>query len=175
MLFRSKDLVETPQMTPSKSSDGWLGFVDKYWGVALVPSSAQPFQPRFSYLSDNNNPRYQVDFVSDALTVPAGGSATVENHVFAGAKEVGVIDAYEKALDIRQFDLLIDWGWFYFVTKPMFFVMDYIYRLVGNFGIAILIVTVLVKLAFFPLANKSYASMAKMKAVQPQMMALRER
>jgi len=170
-----KDLQETPQLTPSKSTDGWLGFVDKYWGVALVPSSAEAFQPRFSYLSDNNNPRFQVDFVADALNVPAGGSATVENHVFAGAKEVGVIDAYEKALDIRQFDLLIDWGWFYFITKPMFYVIDWLFKLLGNFGLAILAVTVLVKAVFFPLANKSYKSMANMKLVQPKLLEIREK
>ncbi len=95
--------------------------------------------------------------------------------LFAGAKEVAVVNDYEKDLKIDRFDLLIDWGWFYFITKPMFTVIDYLYKLFGNFGLAILLVTVLVKLVFFPLANKSYASMAKMKAVQPQMTALRER
>jgi len=86
-----------------------------------------------------------------------------------------VVNGYEKQLDLNHFDLLIDWGWFYFITKPLFSLLDYIYHLVGNFGVAILIVTVLIKAAFFPLANKSYASMAKMKAVQPQMAALRAR
>src|SRR5207248_5689326 len=94
---------------------------------------------------------------------------------FAGAKEVSVIDGYEKALNLNRFELLIDWGWFYFITKPMFKLLDYFFRLVGNFGVAILIITVLIKTLFFPLANKSYASMAKMKAVQPEMMAIRER
>ena len=93
----------------------------------------------------------------------------------SGAKEVAVVNAYDKALKLDRFDRLIDWGWFYFITKPLFQLIDYLYRLVGNFGLAILIVTVLIKIAFFPLANKSYASMAKMKAVQPQMTALRER
>src|SRR5437764_15133496 len=88
--------------------------------------------------------------------------------LFAGAKEVQTIDAYDKALGLNRFELLIDWGWFYFITKPLFKVIDYFFHLVGNFGLAILIVTVLVKLVFFPLANKSYASMAKMKAVQPE-------
>ena len=95
--------------------------------------------------------------------------------LFAGAKEVGIVDGYEKHLGLNKFERLIDWGYFYFITKPMFFVIDYLYRLVGNFGVAILLVTVLIKIVFFPLANKSYASMAKMKAVQPQMAALRER
>src|SRR3989440_2736965 len=95
--------------------------------------------------------------------------------LFAGAKEVETIDAYDKALHLNRFELLIDWGWFYFITKPMFKLIHYFYQLVGNFGLAILIVTVLIKLLFFPLANKSYASMAKMKALQPQMQAVRER
>ena len=86
-----------------------------------------------------------------------------------------MIDAYDKQLKLNRFELLIDWGWFYFITKPMFWALDYMFRLVGNFGVAILIVTVFIKLVFFPLANKSYASMAKMKNIQPEMMALRER
>ena len=103
----------------------------------------------------------------------ASGAADVR--VFAGAKEAQTIDAYDKALGLNRFELLIDWGWFYFITKPLFKVIDYFFHLVGNFGLAILIVTVLVKLLFFPLANKSYASMAKMKAVQPEMANIRER
>ena len=102
-------------------------------------------------------------------------AASTGEHLFAGAKETKVINGYESEFKLNHFDLLIDWGWFYFITKPLFNVIDYFYRLVGNFGLAILIVTVLIKVAFFPLANKSYASMAKMKAVQPQMAALRER
>jgi YidC/Oxa1 family membrane protein insertase len=99
----------------------------------------------------------------------------VTQRLFAGAKEVATVDAYESDLGIKRFDLLIDWGWFYFITKPLFKVMDFIYHLLGNFGVAILIVTVLLKALFFPLANKSYVSMAKMKAVQPEMVGIRER
>jgi YidC/Oxa1 family membrane protein insertase len=99
----------------------------------------------------------------------------VTQHLFAGAKEVATVDGYHSALNIKNFDLLIDWGWFYFITKPMFKVLDFFYRLFGNFGVAILLVTVVLKLVFFPLANKSYASMAKMKAVQPEMVSIRER
>ena len=97
------------------------------------------------------------------------------SRVFAGAKDTRLLDAYQKDLGIKRFDLMIDWGWFYFITKPMFWLLDSIYKVVGNFGIAILIVTVLIKAVFFPLANRSYLSMAKMKAVQPQMTAIRER
>ena len=120
-------------------------------------------------------PTYQTDYLLDARTIAPGATATVDGRLFAGAKEVAVVNAYEKAAQLNRFDLLIDWGWFYFITKPLFMVIDWLYHLVGNFGIAILIVTLLIKIVFFPLANKSYASMAKMKAVQPQMTALRAR
>ncbi len=102
-------------------------------------------------------------------------SATLETRIFAGAKEVGTVNAYEKTYDIRQFDLLIDWGWFYFITKPMFWLIDTLYKFFGNFGLAIIATTVLVKALFFPLANKSYASMANMKKVQPKMTEIREK
>src|SRR2546421_8597364 len=95
--------------------------------------------------------------------------------LFAGAKEVQTVDAYDKGLKLNRFELLIDWGWFYFITKPMFWAIDWLFKFSGNFGIAILLVTVLIKFVFFPLANKSYASMAKMKAVQPQMLMIKER
>jgi YidC/Oxa1 family membrane protein insertase len=110
-----------------------------------------------------------------ALVVPAGGSAEVEGRVFAGAKEVNLVDAYAERYAIPKFDLLIDWGWFYFLTKPMFFALDYFFKLVGNFGLAILIVTFLIKLVLFPLANKSYVSMSNMKKLQPELERLKER
>jgi YidC/Oxa1 family membrane protein insertase len=167
-------LEEDKQVKPGKSSDGWLGITDKYWGVALVPSGKQPFQPRYAYF-DDARPRYQSDFLTDAIAVQPGQSATVETMVFAGAKEVGKIQAYETDKKIRQFDLLIDWGWFYFITKPMFWLIDSLYKLLGNFGLAILATTVVVKAVFFPLANKSYKSMANMKMVQPKMLEIREK
>ncbi len=167
-------MEDDKQYTPGKSTDGWLGITDKYWAVALVPTAKQPFQPRFAYFEDGRS-RYQSDFLSDPITVGAGQSATVESLVFAGAKEVGAINAYETERDIRRFDLLIDWGWFHFITKPMFWLIDTLYKLLGNFGLAIIATTVLVKAVFFPLANKSYASMANMKKVQPKMMEIREK
>jgi YidC/Oxa1 family membrane protein insertase len=108
------------------------------------------------------------------LTAAPGAKISAKTQLFAGAKEVALVDRYEKELGIKRFDLLIDWGWFYFITKPLFKIIDFFYRYFGNFGIAILLVTVLVKLVFFPLANKSYASMAKMKMVQPQMQAIKD-
>ena len=126
---------------------------------------------------------YQTDYLLDASDGRAGRTGSADARLFAGAKEVSVVGinfpfgpgGYNAALNLNKFDLLIDWGWFYFLTKPMFLALDYFFHVVGNFGIAILIVTVLVKLLFFPLANKSYASMAKMKAVQPQMAMIKER
>ncbi|MBX3582452.1 MAG: membrane protein insertase YidC [Rhizobiaceae bacterium] len=167
-------IEDDKQIVPGKSSDGWLGITDKYWAATLVPPGKQPFQPRFSYF-DDGRPRYQADYLTDPVAVPVGQSATLETLVFAGAKEVGKIQAYETDRNIRQFELLIDWGWFYFITKPMFYLIDWLYRLLGNFGLAILATTVVVKAIFFPLANKSYKSMAKMKVVQPKMLEIREK
>jgi len=161
-------IEEERTISPPKGSQGWLGITDKYWATALIPSQTQPFQARFSYF-DDGRPRYQTDFLSDPLTVAVGQTQSVEKHLFAGAKRVPIIDDYEDTYQIERFDLMIDWGWFYFITKPLFYVLDYFYRLVGNFGISILITTVLLKLLFFPLANKSYVSMANMKKVQPKM------
>ena len=168
------DVEDDKEIKPSKSEDGWLGITDKYWAAVLVPKSGQPFQPRYSYFSDGV-PRYQVDFLSDPVSIKAGQSTTLDTLVFAGAKQVSKITEYETKNDVRQFELLIDWGWFYFITKPMFYVIDYLFKLFGNFGVAILATTVLVKLVFFPLANKSYVSMAKMKTVQPAMMEIRDK
>ncbi|HEV1999249.1 MAG TPA: membrane protein insertase YidC [Xanthobacteraceae bacterium] len=167
--------VEGKPTQTFKAKGGWLGITDKYWGAVLVPDPAQSITARFSAGAVGTLKTYQSDFTTDPTTLAPGGKLAVQHRLFAGAKEVALIDRYEKELNIPRFDLLIDWGWFYFITKPMFQVLDYIYRLVGNFGIAILIVTVLIKVVFFPLANKSYASMAKMKSVQPKMEEIRKR
>jgi YidC/Oxa1 family membrane protein insertase len=156
-------------------TNGWLGITEKYWAATLLPDVSAPLHAEFSADSVGSTKTYQTDYLLDPQTIAPRTTGTAEARLFAGAKEVSVIDGYEKALRLNRFELLIDWGWFYFITKPMFKLIDYFYRLVGNFGVAILIVTVLVKLLFFPLANKSYASMAKMKALQPQMQAVRER
>jgi YidC/Oxa1 family membrane protein insertase len=153
---------------------GFLGITDKYWAAAVIPDQGRKFEGRFS-VNTTGLPTFQTDFLGEAVTIAAGASGQATSRLFAGAKEVATVDGYEKALGIKRFDLLVDWGWFYFITKPMFYALDFFYKWSGNFGIAILLVTVLIKLIFFPLANKSYASMAKMKAVQPEMMALRDR
>ncbi|HMF20644.1 MAG TPA: membrane protein insertase YidC [Pseudolabrys sp.] len=156
-------------------TNGWLGITDKYWAAVLVPDTTARLKARFSTSAIGNVPTYQTDYLLDAQTIAPGATGSANARLFAGAKEVAVVNEYDRQLKLNRFDLLIDWGWFYFITKPLFIAIDWLYHLVGNFGLAILIVTVLIKIAFFPLANKSYASMAKMKAVQPQMTALRER
>ena len=156
-------------------TNAWLGITDKYWAATLLPDTTAKLQARFSSGLLGTLKTYQTDYLEDAQTIAPGTTGTANMRLFAGAKEVATIDAYDKSLGVNRFELLIDWGWFYFVTKPLFKVIDYFFKLFGNFGIAILLVTVLVKLVFFPLANKSYASMAKMKAVQPEMAAIRER
>jgi YidC/Oxa1 family membrane protein insertase len=173
--IKYKKLNDEPSITPPKTPDGWLGITDKYWAAALVPLGEQPFQPRFLKGTAGDEPTYQADFLGDAVTVPANGTAAAETRLFAGAKETSLLGHYEEQLNIPHFDLLIDWGWFFFITKPMFKLIDWFYRFLGNFGLAILAVTVVVKLIFFPLANRSYASMSKMKKLQPEMKKLQER
>lgn len=156
-----------------KANSGWLGITDKYWATALIPTQGDSFEPKYSYFSQGR-PRYQADFLGDAITINAGQEATVVSRLFAGAKETNVIDAYEAELGIEKFELMIDWGWFYFITKPLYYLIDFLFGLIGNFGVAILMATVIIKLIFFPLANKSYASMARMKLVQPKMQEIKE-
>jgi YidC/Oxa1 family membrane protein insertase len=169
------DEVEKKKSIVFQNTKGWLGITDKYWATTLIPDPAAKINARFQFGQIGALKTYQADYFLDTVTINPGGSATATSRLFAGAKEVAVIDGYDKALMLDRFDRLIDWGWFYFITKPLFVAMDWIYHVVGNFGIAILLITVIIKLIFFPLANKSYASMAKMKAVQPEMMAIRER
>jgi YidC/Oxa1 family membrane protein insertase len=167
--------IDDKKALPFDATNAWLGITDKYWAAVLLPKADAHVLANFKAGELGTIKTYQTDYLLDARTVAPGATGSADTRLFAGAKEVRVINDYQNALGLNHFDLLIDWGWFYFITKPLFFVIDYIYKLVGNFGLAILIVTVLIKAAFFPLANKSYASMAKMKAVQPQMTAMRER
>src|SRR5689334_2733088 len=165
-------------------TNGWLGITDKYWASALLPDTTAKLKARFSSNPVGKIRTYQTDYLQEPQTIAIGGTGSANARLFAGAKEAGVVGinfplvglgGYNQKLGLNHFDLLIDWGWFYFLTKPMFLALDFFYRFFGNFGISILLVTVLVKLLFFPLANKSYASMAKMKSVQPQLAALKER
>ena len=167
--------VEEKKEIKFSAVNGWLGFTDKYWATTLLPDTSAKLAARFSSGLAGATKTYQTDYLLDPQTIAPGATGAADMRLFAGAKEVQTIDAYDKALKLNRFELLIDWGWFYFITKPLFKLIDYFFHLVGNFGLAILIVTVLIKIVFLPLANKSYASMAKMKAVQPEMMAIRER
>jgi YidC/Oxa1 family membrane protein insertase len=155
-------------------NNAWLGFTDKYWAAVLLPATSSPLRAEFSASALGTLKTYQADYLQDAQTIAPGGTASATARLFAGAKEVAILDDYDKALNLNRFDLAIDWGWFRFITKPMFTLIDTVFRLVGNFGVAILIVTLMLKIAFFPLANKSYASAAKMKALQPQIQLIRE-
>jgi YidC/Oxa1 family membrane protein insertase len=175
-------LDKEPLLSPGTTGKSWkdavggfVGITDKYWAAAVIPDQQRKYEGRYSAVQTGTGHTYQADFLGESIAVAPGATASSNARMFAGAKEVAAIDGYEKNLGIKRFELLIDWGWFYFITKPLFFVLDWIYKHIGNFGVAILIVTVLLKTLFFPLANKSYASMAKMKAMQPEMTAIRER
>ncbi|MEO1067336.1 MAG: membrane protein insertase YidC [Pseudomonadota bacterium] len=168
------DLEDDNTMELPKTDRGWLGITDKYWAAALIPPSDASFKGRFA-LNPGVQPAYQADFLSDALTVPTGGEASSITRLFAGAKQTNLIDSYEKDFQIERFDLLIDWGWFYFLTKPLFYSLDWLFKVFGNFGVAILMVTVGIKIIFFWFANKSYVSMSKMKLLQPKMKEIQER
>ncbi|MBX2805151.1 MAG: membrane protein insertase YidC [Hyphomicrobiales bacterium] len=158
-----------------KAQSGWLGITDKYWAAALIPDQSSSYDANVRSFNRTVRHDFQTDYLSAPVTVQPGASASTLSRLFAGAKVTTIIDDYEENLGIAKFELMIDWGWFHFLTKPMFYALDYFYGLLGNFGVSILIVTVIVKLAFFPLANKSYESMSKMKKLQPEMMKLRER
>ncbi|HLQ93190.1 MAG TPA: membrane protein insertase YidC [Xanthobacteraceae bacterium] len=153
----------------------WLGITDKYWAATLMPDQSAKIHAEFSAGELGTLKTYQTFYNLDAKTIAPGATLAVDGRLFAGAKEVAIIDGYAEGLKIDRFDRLIDWGYFYFITKPLFLAMEWLYQHIGNFGVSILLITVLIKLVFFPLANKSYASMAKMKAVQPEMVAIRER
>ena len=163
--------------TIEKAGNGWLGFTDKYWAAALVPAQGDVFTANFrgNKKAGAEKESFQTDYTLTAQAIPAGQKKTVEGRLFAGAKQVQLINSYTEDLKIKRFDLMIDWGWFHFITKPLYKLINWLAHFLGNFGLAILAVTVIVKGAFFPLANKSYASMAKMKKLQPEMEKLRER
>ncbi|SMF68164.1 protein translocase subunit yidC [Azospirillum oryzae] len=158
-----------------ETNGGWIGITDKYWLVSLVPDPNEKVTARFLYNQVANSDRYQTDTMGAPVTVAPGASVENTGRLFAGAKQVKLLDSYSEKLNIKNFDLAIDFGWFYFLTKPFFYALDFLGRVLGNFGIAILVLTVCVKAVFFPLANKSYQAMSKMKALQPKMQELREK
>ena len=153
-----------------EANEGWLGITDKFWVMALVPAKGENFKATFLY-----NDSFKANYIlNNPTTVNPSSSSSNDIKLFVAAKEVETIDSYAADENINKFDLVIDWGWFYFFTKPLFFVADYFFKLSGNFGVAIIIITILIRLTFFPLANYSFKSMAKMKAVQPEMTRLKD-
>ena len=149
---------------------GWLGVGDKYWITSLIPPRNKEFKTTFDYKN-----KFRANFIAtEPLTLNKNSSIEEELQIIVAAKRVDVIDGYAKTLNIDKFDLVIDWGFLYFITKPLFFGIDYFFKLLGNYGLAIIAITICIRLAFFPLANFSFRSMAKMKALQPEMVRLKE-
>jgi YidC/Oxa1 family membrane protein insertase len=161
------------------TTSGWAGITDKYWLAALIPDQSVPSRVFVRHIEDKgaaNPDRYQVDFVTEnPATVAPGGAFNMDSHLFLGAKVVSLLDHYESQLNIPHFDKAVDFGYFYFLTKPIFFALDFIYGITGNFGIAIILFTIMVKALFFPLAEYSYRSMSKMKLLAPKVKEVRER
>ena len=149
---------------------GWLGITDKYWITSLIPEEEKKFRAEFDYKN-----KFKANFIETNAT-EVGANETKSNNIkiIIAAKEVDIIDGYAERLNINKYDLAIDWGWFYFIVKPLFFVTDYFFKLTGNFGISIILITFCIRLIFFPLANYSFRSMAKMKVLQPEMARLKE-
>jgi YidC/Oxa1 family membrane protein insertase len=175
--FTYKAAIENAEDGKLKKSftdaGGWAGFTDQYWATVLIPDNRTPYNIQ---LYGNASKQFYANLPStQQVTVAPGEKSQFETRIFAGAKQVSVLKEYEKTLGIERLDYLIDWGWFPFLTRPMLWLMDSLYKLVGNFGVAILLTTVIVKLVFFPLANKSFEAQGKMKKLQPEMKKIQER
>jgi YidC/Oxa1 family membrane protein insertase len=171
--------VKYSSLSPGKpldfsSTGGWLGFTDKYWLTSLIPPQDETVEARFTHTLEGGVERYQTDYLGPKMTVEPNGTAAISTRFFAGAKELNLLEAY-SASGIPLFEYSIDFGWFWFLTKPIFRILLIFERMLGNFGLAILLFTFCVKLLFFPLANKSYQAMSKMKLLQPEIQKLRER
>lgn len=167
-------LKEDKQSHKLASQVGWMGFSDKYWLTSLIPDNNSKYSSSFKYDKINNVEKYQAEFLSNVENLAQGDSAEFVHRLFAGAKEVKLLDKYEAEYDIPLFDRAIDFGWFYIITKPMFNALNFFYKLIGNFGVSILVVTIIVKLTLFSMTNKSMKSMKKMKDLQPKIERLKE-
>ena len=166
-----EDYEDIEEKEFSKNADsGWLGITDKYWITTLIPQENKSFRADFDFKN-----KFRANFIeTKPLTLTSNGNVSSNVRVIVAAKEVDVIDGYAESSKIAKFDLAIDWGWFYFFTKNFFFAIDYFFKLTGNFGIAIILITICIRILFFPLANYSFRSMAKMKVLQPEMTRLKE-
>ncbi|MAR63757.1 MAG: membrane protein insertase YidC [Rickettsiales bacterium] len=172
--FSYDDIEEQKEIVES-STNGWIGYTDHYWQVAIFPETDEPFKARFKTLKNSKN-SIQIDFINDNIkTLKSGESLSVKSYVFAGAKEVPLIDDYIKNLNVNKLDLSVDFGWFYFLTKPLFYALNYLSVLFSNFGVGIIILTIFIRILLFPLANKSFKSMNSMRLLTPEIKRLRER
>lgn len=157
------------------SVGGWMGFTDQYWLTALIPLQTEPITARFVHRLQQGQSHYQTDMRTPVQIINPGSQSQTTTRIFAGAKEVELIDRYAQELDIERFDRSIDFGWFYFLTKPFFYILAFLNQLLGNFGLAIFAFTLLIKLLFYPLADRSYRALTKMKQLQPEVTQIRER
>ena len=164
------DLKDENETLNYESENGWVGITDKYWLAALIPDQAKPFKAIYTY--DNGYIAYYRSL--NAHSVQPNEEFEVSSKIFIGAKEAKLIDKYQEDFNIYNFDLAIDWGWFYFLTKPLFYIIYFFSGISGNFGLAIIILTIITRIIFFPLANWSFVSMAKMKMLQPEMTRIKE-
>ncbi len=167
------DWRKTPRIDYS-STGGWLGITDKYWLAAIIPDQSDAVEARLTVRPMMGTDLHQVQVMSQAVTIQPGRQIVETQHLFAGAKRAEILRGYEASLGVPRFDQAIDWGMFWFLTRPIFLILEFFYGLVGNFGVAILLLTVVIKLLLFPLANKSYESLSKMKTLQPKMEALKK-
>ncbi len=161
-----------PGTPPQKfsSTGGWVGITDKYWMAAVVPPQGETFNGEYlGTKTPSGADAYQANYRLNQRVIAPGSSVTVTHRLFAGAKVVDILKGYQDSQGIVEFDRAVDWGWFWFLTRPFFWLLDFFNKLLGNFGLAILALTVVVKLVFFPLASASYRAMSKMKKIQPQM------
>ena len=172
--FSYEDIEEEGEIVES-TNNGWIGFTDHYWQVAIFPDTNEPFKARFKKIK-NSKDSIQLDFINDNLkTIKTGKSLIAKSYVFSGAKEVPLIDKYIKELGVNKLDLSVDFGWFYFLTKPLFYALHFLSSLFGNFGVGIIILTIIIRILMFPLANKSFKSMNAMRILTPEIKRIRER
>jgi len=170
--IKYKELRDKDHQQEFRSTGGWLGFTDKYWLTALIPDQAASVEGRISWRQTDGIDRYQTDWLGAAQTLAVGGSIESASHLFTGAKVLADLDAYGHTLNLPLFDRAIDFGWFYFLTKPFFLLLRFIHSQIPNFGVAILVMTVVIRGAFFPIASRSFKSMSKMRKLQPAMKQL---
>jgi len=171
-----KNFAEHKPAVTFTTTGGWSGFTDKYWLTALIPAQDEAVSVKLQYQDVDQTDFYQADYTAKAeQVIEPNGKASETSRAFAGAKEVNLLDRYEASLNIPRFDRAIDFGWFYWITKPIFRTLDFFYGQIGNFGLSIMLLTLIIKLIFFPLANRSYRAMSKMKLLQPEIAKLREK